>query len=298
MLVDAANLYFRAFYALPESITAPDGRPVNAIRGYLDMTAALIDKRRPTPARGLPRPGLAPGLPRRAGAVVQGASAGAGRRRAGPGHAGAADPGAARGAGGGRAGVHRRGRVRGRRRDRDHRGPGRRSGRDRQRRPRPARARDRAGHRAVHRQGHRQDGGDGAAGGRATSTASRPRTTPTSPSCAAIPATGCPAWPASARRPQRRSWPGSARSRTSSPQPKPARRASRPARRTRCSPPATTSSAAPGAVRGRVDADVEELDDTLPAEPADPERLVELAEELGIESSVNRLLVAISNARG
>ena len=48
MLVDAANLYFRAYYALPESITAPDGRPVNAIRGYLDMTAALIAKRRPT----------------------------------------------------------------------------------------------------------------------------------------------------------------------------------------------------------------------------------------------------------
>jgi 5'-3' exonuclease len=48
MLVDAANLYFRAFYALPESITAPDGRPVNAIRGFLDMSAALIDRRRPT----------------------------------------------------------------------------------------------------------------------------------------------------------------------------------------------------------------------------------------------------------
>jgi len=48
MLVDAANLYFRAFYALPDTITAPDGMPVNAIRGYLDMTAALIDKRRPT----------------------------------------------------------------------------------------------------------------------------------------------------------------------------------------------------------------------------------------------------------
>ena len=73
MLVDAANLYFRAFYALPESITAPDGRPVNAIRGYLDMTAALIDKRRPTPARRLPRPRLAPGVPGRAGAVLQGA---------------------------------------------------------------------------------------------------------------------------------------------------------------------------------------------------------------------------------
>jgi 5'-3' exonuclease len=48
MLVDAANLYFRAFYALPESITAPDGRPVNAIRGFLDMAAALIERRRPT----------------------------------------------------------------------------------------------------------------------------------------------------------------------------------------------------------------------------------------------------------
>jgi len=48
MLVDAANLYFRAFYALPESITSPDGRPVNAIRGFLDMSAALIERRRPT----------------------------------------------------------------------------------------------------------------------------------------------------------------------------------------------------------------------------------------------------------
>jgi len=47
MLVDAANLYFRAYYGLPESITAPGGGPVNAIRGYLDMTAALIERRRP-----------------------------------------------------------------------------------------------------------------------------------------------------------------------------------------------------------------------------------------------------------
>jgi 5'-3' exonuclease len=48
MLVDAAGLYFRAFHALPESITAPDGRAVNAIRGYLDMTAWLIERRRPS----------------------------------------------------------------------------------------------------------------------------------------------------------------------------------------------------------------------------------------------------------
>lgn len=48
MLVDAAGLYFRAFHGVPESVTAPDGRPVNAIRGYLDMTASLIQRRRPT----------------------------------------------------------------------------------------------------------------------------------------------------------------------------------------------------------------------------------------------------------
>src|SRR4051794_8648520 len=48
MLVDAANLYFRAFYAVPESITGPDGRPVNAIRGFLDMAAPPIGRRRPS----------------------------------------------------------------------------------------------------------------------------------------------------------------------------------------------------------------------------------------------------------
>jgi len=48
MLVDAANLYFRAFYAVPESVTGPDGRPVNAIRGFLDMAASLVERRRPT----------------------------------------------------------------------------------------------------------------------------------------------------------------------------------------------------------------------------------------------------------
>ena len=48
MLVDAAGLYFRAFYGVPESVTAPDGMPVNAIRGYLDMTATLLLRRRPS----------------------------------------------------------------------------------------------------------------------------------------------------------------------------------------------------------------------------------------------------------
>ena len=48
MLVDAAGLYFRAFHGIPTSVAAPDGRPVNAIRGFLDMTATLVTRRRPT----------------------------------------------------------------------------------------------------------------------------------------------------------------------------------------------------------------------------------------------------------
>ncbi|HZE49471.1 MAG TPA: 5'-3' exonuclease [Jatrophihabitantaceae bacterium] len=48
LLVDAANLYFRAFYGVPESVTSPDGQPINAVRGFLDMTATLITRRRPT----------------------------------------------------------------------------------------------------------------------------------------------------------------------------------------------------------------------------------------------------------
>ncbi|MDG3016026.1 5'-3' exonuclease [Speluncibacter jeojiensis] len=47
LLLDGASLWFRAFYALPEKITAPDGRPVNAVRGFVDMVAALITQQRP-----------------------------------------------------------------------------------------------------------------------------------------------------------------------------------------------------------------------------------------------------------
>lgn len=47
MLLDGASLWFRAFHAIPEKITAPDGRPVNALRGFTDMVAALITRYRP-----------------------------------------------------------------------------------------------------------------------------------------------------------------------------------------------------------------------------------------------------------
>ena len=48
MLLDTASLYFRAFYGVPTSVTSPDGRPVNAVRGFLDMTARLVVAHRPS----------------------------------------------------------------------------------------------------------------------------------------------------------------------------------------------------------------------------------------------------------
>jgi 5'-3' exonuclease len=48
MLLDSASLYFRAYYGIPpDSMTAPDGTPVNAVRGLLDMIARLIRAYRP-----------------------------------------------------------------------------------------------------------------------------------------------------------------------------------------------------------------------------------------------------------
>jgi 5'-3' exonuclease len=47
MLLDSASLYFRAFHGVPESVTAEDGTPVNAVRGFLDMIAHLVRTRRP-----------------------------------------------------------------------------------------------------------------------------------------------------------------------------------------------------------------------------------------------------------
>lgn len=48
MLLDSASLYFRAFYGVPEKVTAPDGTPVNAVRGFLDIIAKLVSTYRPT----------------------------------------------------------------------------------------------------------------------------------------------------------------------------------------------------------------------------------------------------------
>jgi 5'-3' exonuclease len=48
LLVDTPSLYFRAYFGIPESaVKAPDGRPMNAVRGLLDMLAQLVRTRRP-----------------------------------------------------------------------------------------------------------------------------------------------------------------------------------------------------------------------------------------------------------
>ncbi len=47
MLLDSASMYFRAFYGVPE-IKAPDGTPVNAVRGLVDFIARLVGDYRPT----------------------------------------------------------------------------------------------------------------------------------------------------------------------------------------------------------------------------------------------------------
>jgi 5'-3' exonuclease len=42
MLLDSASLYFRGFYGVPDTVRAPDGTPVNAVRGFLDIIAKLV----------------------------------------------------------------------------------------------------------------------------------------------------------------------------------------------------------------------------------------------------------------
>jgi len=47
LLLDVSSLTYRAYFAMPDTVTSPDGRPVNAVYGYLDMVTRLIASRRP-----------------------------------------------------------------------------------------------------------------------------------------------------------------------------------------------------------------------------------------------------------
>lgn len=47
LLLDGASMWFRSYFGVPSSITAPDGRPVNAVRGFIDSMAVVIGQQRP-----------------------------------------------------------------------------------------------------------------------------------------------------------------------------------------------------------------------------------------------------------
>jgi len=48
MLLDSASLYFRSFYGVPDTVKAPNGMPINAVRGLLDIIARLVTEFEPT----------------------------------------------------------------------------------------------------------------------------------------------------------------------------------------------------------------------------------------------------------
>lgn len=48
VLLDGASMWFRSFFGIPSSIKAPDGRQVNALRGFLDAVATVITREGPS----------------------------------------------------------------------------------------------------------------------------------------------------------------------------------------------------------------------------------------------------------
>ncbi len=46
-LLDTPSLWYRAFHGVPESVTAPDGTPVNLVRGTIDLVARIVKDTRP-----------------------------------------------------------------------------------------------------------------------------------------------------------------------------------------------------------------------------------------------------------
>ena len=47
LLVDGSSVMFRAFFGIPVTVRSPQGEPVNAVRGFLDMLARLVTDRNP-----------------------------------------------------------------------------------------------------------------------------------------------------------------------------------------------------------------------------------------------------------
>ncbi len=47
LFVDGSSLIFRAFYGVPKTVTSPDGRLINAARGFLETLTRLLGTRQP-----------------------------------------------------------------------------------------------------------------------------------------------------------------------------------------------------------------------------------------------------------
>ncbi|MEY3722240.1 MAG: 5'-3' exonuclease [Candidatus Nanopelagicaceae bacterium] len=47
MLIDSASLWYRAYYGMPDTLLSPKGEPINAVKGFIDMAARLINAYRP-----------------------------------------------------------------------------------------------------------------------------------------------------------------------------------------------------------------------------------------------------------
>ncbi len=47
MLLDSPALWYRAFHGVPDTVRSPQGEPVNAVRGFLDLVARVVRDVRP-----------------------------------------------------------------------------------------------------------------------------------------------------------------------------------------------------------------------------------------------------------
>jgi len=48
LFIDGSSLIFRAFYGVPRSVQSPDGRTVNAVRGFLETLTRMLSTRNPS----------------------------------------------------------------------------------------------------------------------------------------------------------------------------------------------------------------------------------------------------------
>jgi 5'-3' exonuclease len=48
LLIDSASLWYRAYYGMPDTLVSPSGEPINAVKGFIDMTSRLINVYKPS----------------------------------------------------------------------------------------------------------------------------------------------------------------------------------------------------------------------------------------------------------